>query len=289
MVKIAVIGGAGSMGQVFTQYFKNKKFQVLINDINKEKGKKVASMLGVEFEESFKKAVENADIVFLSLPIPETPKILNKIFNETTLKTGKIKTIVEITSLKEKVFQALEKIGKRNVQVISLHPLFGPGVKEINQEKIVLVPVKDKEKELDKAKEIFNECKFITLDLRKHEELMGLTISLNYFLSLVLAFMLENRNLKEIEGVSGPTFKVLLLWMKAILSQNPSLILTLQTENKNLTEYIEEIENKINLVKKLVFNQGKAIKEINKVKNKMSNEELKKSYRNMYKALNIIS
>ncbi len=126
--KITIIGGSGGMGKVFGRYFKHHDFEVTIYARNKERLKAVAAEMGVNYEFSLERSVKQADIVMVTIPIKDTPKMIKKI--GPYLKENAL--IFDITSIKKSVFEALEDLKNTfPVNCISLHPMFGPGIKDM--------------------------------------------------------------------------------------------------------------------------------------------------------------
>jgi len=103
---ITIIGGSGGMGKVFGRCFKRHGFEVTLYARNQERLKAVATEMGVNYESSLERSIEQADIVMITIPIKSTPEIIKKI--GPYLKENAL--IFDITSIKKLVFEALEDL-----------------------------------------------------------------------------------------------------------------------------------------------------------------------------------
>jgi len=113
--RFTIIGGSGGMGKVFGRFFKKHGFAVTLFARNEEKLKKAAIELSVNYEISLEKSVKNADIVMISIPISSTP---------------------------DAVFKALTEIKNDfPVNCISLHPMFGPGIKDMKNYFMMVIKI----------------------------------------------------------------------------------------------------------------------------------------------------
>jgi len=130
--------------------------------------------------------VWKSDVIWLSIPRDEVPKILKNInLNGSQL-------IIDICSIKRRLHEAVKPTGAFH---LSLHPLQGPYV-PLNGQKWVVIRKKDAEKN-EKAVEIlsflkkqgisFIDCK--TED--EHDFMMGITLSMPELLTVVIASLLS--------------------------------------------------------------------------------------------------
>ena len=132
MVKtIAIIGAGGAMGKWFSEYFVKKGFQVTgfdnTNPVLKNI-KKAESLIG---------AILNVDYVLLSTPTKKTPEIIRLIAKEMKRESY----LIDITSQKAKTAIALGKIPAK-VSPICIHPMFGPGIKNLKNHNIIWYQLK---------------------------------------------------------------------------------------------------------------------------------------------------
>ena len=127
---IAIIGAGGAMGKWFSEYFSKKGFEVIGFDNTNPVAKNIKKA------ESLISAILNVDYVLLSTPTKKTPEIIRLIAKEMKRESF----LIDITSQKSKTATALGKIPAK-VSPICIHPMFGPGAKNLKNHNIVLVPI----------------------------------------------------------------------------------------------------------------------------------------------------
>ncbi len=266
------------MGQLFAKHFADRGFDVTIGDINCEAAEKVAEILDISVADEERRCVEEADITLISIPIKETPKV---ILDTAPLSKGRV--LAEIASIKRDTVEALKKAANRGVKPLSIHPLFGPGVRALSGEKIAVIPVLNEEMEVEEAKQIFNECKIFPVDVETHDHSMSLILSLPYLVNLVFASVISEKDIETLRKLAGPNFDLHLLACESALSQNPELYLSIleldrHTEGimrllvknaEELKRMVEEREGLRDLVRQLRERFSKGI-------------EIEESYEKMY-------
>ena len=228
--KITILGAGGKMGRWFSNYFLEKGYDVIVYDSEAEiKGKsfiKAGSLVG---------AVLNTDYVMLCTPTRRTPEIIRLIAKE--MKRGSY--IIEISSQKTKTATSLAKIPAK-VNPICIHPMFGPGVKKIENQNIISVPIKDAKKELAVAKSLFPGANFVTIDVIEHDKKIAVILGLTHLINLVFANVIsKDDKISLTEKMSGTTFKVQKILAESILTESPDLIETI-VSNPEIRKSAEE-------------------------------------------------
>ena len=135
-MKIAVIGGTRGLGKWIAKFLRNRNFDVIITGRDEITGEKVSKKLGVKYTSSNRDAVSSADIVILSVPISALFKVIPEI--SPFLKKGTL--LMDVTSVKEKPSQIMQKYAPEGVEVIPAHPLFGPRIRSLDGQVVVLTP-----------------------------------------------------------------------------------------------------------------------------------------------------
>ena len=134
--KITIIGAGGKMGQWLCTYLSKKKIDVTGFDTDNTIPKSVT------VGKSLISSILNVDYVILCTPTKRTPEIIRLIAKE--MKRGAI--LVDISSQKSKTSIALGKIPLK-ITPVCIHPMFGPGVKNIKNRNVISVPIKDGKEE----------------------------------------------------------------------------------------------------------------------------------------------
>jgi prephenate dehydrogenase len=287
-LKVAVIGGAGRMGRWLVDYFIKRGYEVTVSDTRYEEAKAVAQSTGAKLARNNIDAVRHVEITVLSTPIEVTPKILLEISSEIQ----KSAAVVEISSLKSQVFPILEKIASRGVRTLSIHPLFGPGVRKTAEEKIALVPVSDPTSELRLAKTVFPKAELIVVDVEEHDRAMALALSLPHFLNIVFASVTGQEDINVLKKLGGTTFALQLILSEGVMSEDPSLYASIQINNKFTAQILERFLSNAETLKRHIterdsksFLQFYADARTSLVKD----GDFAKSYEKMYKVLEALS
>jgi prephenate dehydrogenase len=229
--KITVIGAGGQMGQWFTSYFAEKDFEVTGQDSeNKVTGK------GIIVSDSLVGAILKADYVVLCTPTRRTPEIIRLIAKE--MKRGTY--LIEISSQKSKVVSSLMKMPDK-INPICIHPMFGPGIKNIKGKNIISIPIKDAKKELAVVKSLFEGANFVTIDAIEHDKKIAVILGLTHLMNLVFANIISKDEKTALtEKMAGSTFKIQKILAESIMTESPELIETI-IANPDIRRYAEDL------------------------------------------------
>ena len=272
--KIAIIGVNGKMGQWFANYFHKMGFEVkgfdTENEIKEKFVIKANSLVG---------AILQIDYVLLCTPTKNTPEIIRLIAKEMKRESY----LIEISSQKSKTSQTLLKIPKK-VQPICIHPMFGPGIKKLDNKNIIIIPIRDAKKELAITKLLFPKANFVTIDATEHDKKIAVILGLTHLINIVFANILaKDETISLTEKMSGATFKTQKIVTESILTESAELIETI-ISNPEVRRFGEEFWKDVG--KLLTDSQeGKRDEIINYIKSskeKISkNVDLDKSYKKL--------
>ena len=272
--KIAIIGVNGKMGKWFASYFHKMGFEVvgfdLNNDIKEKFITKANSLVG---------AILKTDYVLLCTPTKRTPEIIRLIAKE--MQRGAY--LIEISSQKFKTAQTLLKIPSR-VNPICIHPMFGPGTKNIDNKNIIIIPIKDVKKELDVIKLLFPKANFVTIDAAEHDKKIAVILGLTHLINIAFANILaKDEKTSLTEKMAGTTFKAQKIISESILTESPELIETI-ISNPEVRRFAEEFWKDIGRL--LTDSQeGKSEQIIDYIKSSQEriskNVDLEKSYKKL--------
>ena len=135
--------------------------------------------------------------------------------------------LIEISSHKYKTAQTLLKTPSR-VNPICIHPMFGPGTKNIDNKNIIVIPIKDAKKELDVTKSLFPKANFVTIDAIEHDKKIAVILGLTHLINIAFAnIILKDEKISLTEKMSGTTFKAQKIIAESILTESPELIETI--------------------------------------------------------------
>ena len=277
---IAIIGAGGAMGKCFSDYFSKKGFEVTGFDNTNPVAKNIKKA------NSLISAILNVDYVLLSTPTKKTPEIIRLIAKEMKRESY----LIDITSQKSKTATALGKIPAK-VSPICIHPMFGPGAKNLKNHNIVLVPIKDGKKELNVAKTLFPDGNFVTIDSTEHDKKIAMILGLTHLINIAFANILaKDDKISLTEKMAGTTFKAQKILAESIMTESPELIETI-ISNPEIRKVAEEFWKDVGrLLASAQEGKGEEIIDyINSNKEKISqNVDLEKSYKKLTKMVNTI-
>jgi prephenate dehydrogenase len=281
--EISVIGAGGKMGSWFVHYFsKRNNIRLLLYDINPHFQCHIDNSTICD---NIDDCVGNADIVFLCVPVRNTPTTLKQCASK--MKSGAI--LAEISSVKYKSFRALKKLSS-SVRPLCIHPMFGPGADDIKNMNILLIPVQDEKAEMSISNYLFQGASITVIPHPKmHDELIALVLGLTHYTNIIFGSFLSKENFSLLKKVSGTTFGLQSLLCRSIFTDEPDLIVALLSENPSARKYIQDYVNNANKFAKLILegNERKIKAHLQKIKTLLEQQQnLELSYRQMYYLVN---
>lgn len=220
------------MGSWFTRYFQRLGHHVSINDIDRRSAKQVSAETSAEIREIDSVEKREFDVIFLSVPIKATIPVIRAIGRR---KLGP-KILAEITSLKLHTAGALRRVSQDGCEVVSLHPLFGPGAKLTSRLRFAFLPVRNGAKEREAAKSLFPGSRIVTVDAATHDRTVAYTLWLTYFINVTYAAVLAKLDVQRLRLLSSPRFEFQAMLVGGCLLDDASLYETLFQENAYATE-----------------------------------------------------
>jgi len=227
-VRIAVVG-VGAMGRWFADFAKRELGEVVVADLSAAKARQVAEELGVRAAKTGADAASVADVVIVAVPIAKTPGAVKELAEHA--KEGAL--LMDVASAKGEVVEAMQGI-KRKLELVSLHPLFGPGAKGVKGMDFVEVPVRaGKRYESFKGRLLELGAHLTEMDAEEHDRLMAISQCMTHFVLLsYLSALKAMKGIKRAEKLRTPMFAKLLDLAKAVLAGNPDLYGEVQVFNR---------------------------------------------------------
>ncbi|MEM1557771.1 MAG: prephenate dehydrogenase/arogenate dehydrogenase family protein [Thermoproteota archaeon] len=239
-VKISVIGGCGAMGKWIINYLKNKgNFDITIADPDEIEGFRLVKIFGVKYENDNKRAVKDSDIVIVSVPVEDTPKVIAEV--SPHMKEGSL--LIDIASIKTEAVLSMLKHAPPTIELISIHPMFGPRIKDVKGQVVIVIPVRS-DKWLGEIKSFLEKegAEVIVTTHEEHDKMMSIVQGLTHFTSMVFAGVIRELNvdLKKSRKFSTPIYNAFLPIVYRVVCQNPELYAQLQVHNPHVLEVQEE-------------------------------------------------
>lgn len=214
-MKAVVIGAEGMMGRWLVNHLARLGYEV----------HPVDPRLGEEAQ-----VMEAADLVFVSVPIPETPRAVSQAARH--MKPGA--TLAEIASLKEGVVEPLRAAANRGVAPLCVHPMFGPSTNRLDNKVVAVIPLLDVSRERGLAESLFPGAEVVALDAEAHDEYMAAVLSLPYLVNLAFAVALSGRDLNAVRRLGGTTFTLQYTLAQSVVAEKTELVEALLSQNRHL-------------------------------------------------------
>ncbi|MCL7385254.1 MAG: prephenate dehydrogenase/arogenate dehydrogenase family protein [Thaumarchaeota archaeon] len=248
-MKAAIIG-AGRMGSWFAKYFYKKGYEVKVFDKRQSAASKLAKEIGASTNRSIEGAVHDADVTLVAVPLDVTTSVVKEVLKYA--KQGSV--IVEVSSLKAHVVTSLKRLRRTRAEILSVHPLFGPGASDMKGKVMALVPIKSRGSELRIARSIFGDANIIVVNWREHDRAMAYVLSLSHVLATSLIFAMDDVTLKKARRLSGTTFKLQMLSAATSLSENPELVISTFKMNPYAFRAFSSYMKRLNELVKVIRN-----------------------------------
>jgi len=220
--RILVVGGAGQMGRWLCRYFRSRGFEVVVNDI-------AGPLEGFPFEPDLRRAVREADVVAVSVPMSVSADVLR-----TIAEMKPMALVFDIASLKAPVEERLRAMGRAGLQVASVHPMFGPNLWPLSSGNITFSDCGNAVAVLE-AKELFRPsgASFVDVSLDHHDEFMAFLLGLSHLCLLTFARCVAHSpfDLAGLKRPAGTTFSRLSIAAAGLLADPPALLRDIQALN----------------------------------------------------------
>ena len=285
-MRVAIIGGSGKMGRWFANLLLKEGTEVIITGRNEERLLEAKRQLGVEVTTNNVEAVKSADAVLLSVPISNFEGVVEQI--SPYIRSEQV--ILDITSIKVLPVETMHKHIKAGL-ILGTHPVFGPGAESVANHNFVLTPTSEEERTLAQKVSGYLETRGAKITLmtpREHDEMMAVILGLAHFIAIVAAdTLLSFDKLKQMEAISGVTYKVLLTLVESVISEDPELYASLQMGLPDMMKVEKIFQERGKLWADLVKNKDRQgfIERMKALRSKLEegNPDFGKAYENMYK------
>lgn len=230
---IGIIGGNGKMGRCFASIFREHGLKVLVSD----KGTKLTN----------KKLVQKSDMVFVSVPITSTKKVLEEILP----MMKKNQALLEITSIKDPLIPIFKSAA---CEILSLHPMCNE-TQLASGARMLFMPVRGKKTE-NFFKKLFLSANFqlVPLKIEKHDKFMAMIQGLPHFAEIAFAHTMKDLGFKtnELMKFASPATDLKLKMVGRILAQDSELYGAMQIYNPRNKSIIGEHIKSVNELYKIL-------------------------------------
>ena len=230
--RVLVVGGAGGMGSWFRTFLAEGGHQV---DTVDPAWRALAAMPGrfASLEEAGD--LDAYDHVLVSVPLAETPAVL------AALAARNVRaTVVEIASIKSHLAASLAAADRAGVDVVCLHPMFGPSKSLYEPLTFVLASRRADDAGRKRLEPLLRHptTELVSLPFDRHDRLMGWLLGLAHLSGMLFGTALARAGLdgRELASCASTTFSRQAATALSVLSEDPGLYLDIQRLNPHRGE-----------------------------------------------------
>lgn len=242
------------MGKWFAAFLKSYGYQVIIFDRNQSASRALARRKGYKFARSLEPAIQSARLVLFATPTQVTKLILEHISPSILAE----KLVVEISSVKQPLSAVIRKLRRRNVKVLSIHPMFGPGATTLRGKTVLAAFVPSGNRLARAFLSILRDrgARIVKADFAEHDRLISALLALPHFANIVLINALKAVNFDPdlLHEVGGTTIKLQSLIAEAIyqedLDNEASILMDSKQALKSLEAFARQSATTLNLIRK---------------------------------------
>jgi chorismate mutase / prephenate dehydrogenase len=233
---VLLIGGLGSMGQYFYQWFTAAGYQVRILDI--------------QDWPNVDQLCQGIELALISVPIEVTVSVARKIAPHLPPKC----VLADITSIKKIPLTAMLEAYKG--PVIGFHPLFGPTPSTMDKQIVVVTPGRD----IADCQWLIDQFSawgsiILQVDADEHDKIMSIVQTVRHFATFAFGQFLRRKliDLPRTLEFSSPIYRLELGMVGRLFAQDPSLYAEIIFASPDrcslLMEYLESLATNLEMVK----------------------------------------
>jgi len=254
--KCAIYGGTGGIGRLMCELLLAYGYDPVIV----RSSGKVYSYPKMETAEL---NAEEIKFAFVSVPMRITGQMIEKAASDLPGKK-----IYEVCSMKDHLKQSISNVEKRGSEVISLHPMFGPNIRALENRPVIFCGLPDQFKE-DPIWMAFKEegANLLTISFESHDKMMSYILQLTHAVNLIYFTVLSNSSIdsKKMELAASPICARQMTNAKAVAQQDPELYFEIQKLSDHLGSLYGEIGTaQAELVEALASDSSMKFKELMK-------------------------
>lgn len=237
-----IIGGGGHMGLWLAQFIESMGHHVTISDLDLS-DPRCQKFHCVDRHENMDQ--NQFDWIFLATPMEVTAQLIDDLARSAVQAT-----VVEICSLKQPIVKSLKHAQQKGMNIVSLHPMFGPDVNYLSGKNIVFCRTEGDDRVVEDIRSLFSETSAILIDIpiEQHDRMMSYVLGTSHFLNLVFAGILTSSNLSlaQLEKLAGTTFSRQLELTKGVSRENQNLYFDIQYLNAESSRIFSDFTGTFN-------------------------------------------
>jgi len=231
-----VIGGAGRMGDWFVQFLNAQGYDAGVAD-------PAGRGAGQAWWPEWREAPRDVDLTVVATPLRVSAEILQDL--AARRPEG---VVLEIGSVKAPLETALRRLADGGLDVVSIHPLFGPDTELLSGRHVALIDL-GRPRATATARDLFASTMAIVveMELAEHDRLMAWILGLSHALSLVFTEALRSGGvpIEDLARLASTTFDEQLRVARRVVSENPALYFEIQHLNPQGREVLTALHDAV--------------------------------------------
>jgi prephenate dehydrogenase len=259
MAVATIVGGAGRMGSWFADFLSANGYRIIICDRKERLARRSANRKGFKFMKNEIAAAQLSRLVVLATPTHTTVRILKRI--EPHISRGTL--LVEISSVKEPLKRTITGLARRGFQILSIHPMFGPGTaKNLEGKTIIVAHEPRRSKNARDFLSLFRKRRatIIASDLDSHDRIVAATLALPHFMNFAFIKTLKDTGLtpNQARVIAGTTFRLQLLIAEALYHERLENEVSILTDNKYSMQLFNQFVKQTNTMRNTIRNRTRS-------------------------------
>ena len=240
------------MGKWFAKFLAANDYDIIICDRNKSAAQRLTREEQFQFMDNEIDAVKLSRLIILATPTQTTKAILNRIgphISQTSL-------LVEISSVKEPLIRTIQSLAKHGVRILSIHPMFGPGAKNLAGRSIIVAQQPRRNQVATSLLLAFRKkgARIIPSNLENHDRIVAATLALPHFMNFAFVATLKKSGLtpNEVRKFAGTTLKLQLTVAEALYHEKLHNEASILADNKYSAELLKTFTEQANTIRNAI-------------------------------------
>jgi prephenate dehydrogenase len=208
-LKAAIVGGYGEMGRWFERFLVKREIDV--------------TLVG----RSSKAHYADYDVVVVAVPVDVTCEVIAEVAPQ--MQPGAV--LFDIASIKKNPVKQMLMSAPPGVELLSVHPLFGPSMPNMEGQTVIVTPVRGERGRRFLIGLFENAGAHVEeLSAEEHDHVMSVIQGLTHFGYIAMGATLEalRFDVKRSRRFMSPVYEILIDFVGRILGQNPALYASIQ-------------------------------------------------------------
>jgi len=194
-----------------------------------------------------------SDVILFATPTRVTRTLLGKF----AARLPRTTLLVEISSIKEPIRPTIRTLSRKGAQILSIHPMFGPGAKNLQRKTVIIAHRPRHSANADKFISTLKSAgaEVVFCDLDRHDRIVAATLALPHLLNCVLVETLRRSgfSVEELRRLGGTSFRLQFLIAEAIYHESAenetSILADSKSSEKLFSLYLQQTDEILHMIR----------------------------------------